>query len=146
MWSRPDNCTNTVTITQSPLAGSLADKGVYLLTLTATDIAGNQSHCQVSVTNVDTTAPVVTCPGPVTVTTAQSRDPYLTGTATATDNCPEPVGISYNDDRSALTNCNATGFIFRTWTATDVAGNHSACVQTITVTDTTAPQFVSVPG
>ena len=39
-----------------------------------------------------------------------------------------------------------TGLLLRTWKATDPANNSSTCLQTITVVDTNAPYFVSVPA
>jgi hypothetical protein len=87
---------------------------------------------------------VITCPPDVTVGTLQSKDPYATGTATTTGGV-SPVTITYNDDRSGLSNCNATGTILRTWTATDAANDTSTGVQTITVVDNMPPQFTSFP-
>ena len=86
----------------------------------------------------------VMSPGDVTVTIFQSKDPYFTGTATTTGGV-SPVTITYNDSRSGLTNCNATGTIQRTWTAVDAANNVSTCGQTITTVDNVAPQFTAFP-
>ena len=49
---------------------------------------------------------------------------------------------------SEIVQGNGTGnyVIIRTFTATDDAGNSSSAVQTITVQDTTAPEFTSVPA
>jgi hypothetical protein len=142
-----DNCgANLLTITQNPAAGTPVGPGTTTVTMTATDKGNNQATCPVVLTIKDVSLPVITCPANVTVTKAQSSDPYFTGTATATDNCTASPTITYNDDRSGLTNCDATGVIVRTWTATDAAGNASTCPQTITVIDTSAPQFVTVPA
>jgi hypothetical protein len=98
--------------------------------------------------NFDVTLPPLVVPANVTVTTAQSRDPYFTGRASAVSSCSSSVNvtITYSDDRSGLTGCNAAGTIVRTWTATDAAGNSTNRQQMITVSDTTAPQFVSAPN
>jgi hypothetical protein len=94
---------------------------------------------------IDGTAPVITCPAAVTVGCGEATDPWATGYATATD-AYAPIAITYADDRSGLTGCNATGAIVRTWTATDPAGNASTCTQTITVVDTTAPVMTACPA
>ncbi len=65
-----------------------------------------------------------------------------TGVATGTDNCG-PVTITETQTSTQNANPNNTGYynyvITRTWRATDVTGNYSECVQTITVQDITKP-------
>ncbi|MEO1033415.1 MAG: HYR domain-containing protein, partial [Bacteroidota bacterium] len=70
-------------------------------------------------------------------------DPAATGTATATDTQGTPT-ITYSDV-VVSGDCGNTGTTERTWTATDADANVSTCVQTITVTDTTAPVVTSCP-
>ena len=64
--------------------------------------------------------------------------------ATASDNCGE-VTIEVSSETTAG---DAAGnyTIVRTFTATDDAGNSSSATQTITVQDTTAPEFTFVPA
>ena len=64
--------------------------------------------------------------------------------ATASDNCGE-VTIEVSSETIAG---DAAGnyVIVRTFTATDDAGNNSSATQTITVQDTTAPEFTFVPA
>ena len=140
-----DNCGGTVTVTQSPLVGTQVTYGPHTVTLLATDASGNHSQCQATITVIDTTAPAITCPANVTVTVLQDKDPYATGVATATD-ANGPVTITYHDDPNSLTNCDATGHIFRTWVAVDAANNTNTCLQTITVVDTIAPYFTAFPA
>ena len=100
-------------------------------------------------TVIDVTPPNITCPNDVTVTVLQDKDPYATGTATATDagasQESQPITISYTDDTSGLTNCDATGQILRTWIAVDPSGNTNTCIQTINSFDPIAPVFTFVP-
>jgi hypothetical protein len=116
-----------------------------------TDADGNEiagTYFDLGPISVDSINPVVTCPSDVSVSWADGKDPWATGTATATDNCGTPA-VTYNDDRSGLTACGGVGgrgTILRTWTATDCAGNTSSCVQTITVTDAVAPVQSSCPA
>jgi hypothetical protein len=89
---------------------------------------------------------VIDCPADVlSVECGESTDPPSTGSATATDNLDDDPTISYDDDRSGLTGCNATGTIVRTWTATDCAGNSATCNQNITVVDTEDPVLTACP-
>ena len=64
--------------------------------------------------------------------------------ATASDNC----GVVTIEVMSETTTGDAAGnyTIVRTFTATDDAGNSSSATQTITVQDTTAPEFSFVPA
>ena len=111
-------------------------------TFTATDDAGNSSSATQTITVQDTTAPEFTSvPADYTV---ECSDEMPMDEATASDNCGE-VTIEVT---SETTQGPATGFftITRTFTATDDAGNSSSATQTITVQDTTAPEFTSVPA
>src|SRR5450756_693302 len=111
----------------------------------ATDVAGNFSECVQTITVHDVTNPVITCPANVTISCDADNTPTGTGTATATDNCAPVTNITigysdvstYNVDPANVLHYNYT--ITRTWRATDVAGNFSECVQTITVHDVTNP-------
>ncbi|MBK7212797.1 MAG: HYR domain-containing protein [Bacteroidales bacterium] len=136
--SATDNCTIS-SVTQSPVAGSLAGLGVNTVIVTVTDEVGNIATCSNTFTVTDNTAPVITCPASVTVNQHQAKDPYATGYATASDNCSGTVVITYDDNRAGLNACNATGVIVRTWTAVDAVGNSISCTQNITVVDMDDP-------
>lgn len=134
-----DNCTQFPLVTYTdvftpggtcpPITGSIAR------TWKATDACGNMSTCLQTITVVDTTAPVITCPADVTIECGDSTLPGDTGSATAVDNCDTSVVPTYSDSPAG----SCPQVITRTWTATDSCGNSSSCVQTITVQDTTAP-------
>ena len=64
--------------------------------------------------------------------------------ATASDNCGE-VTIEEVSETIAG-DCAGNYTIERTFTATDDCGNSTSATQTITVEDTTAPEFTSVPA
>ena len=90
----------------------------------------------------DTTAPEFTfVPADYTV---ECSDDLLLEEATAMDNCNGAV----LEVTSEVIPGNATGnyTVVRTFTATDDAGNMASATQTITVEDTTAPEFTSVPA
>ena len=111
-------------------------------TFTATDDAGNSASATQTITVQDTTAPEFTfVPADYTV---ECSDEMPMDDATASDNCGE-VTIEVSSETTAG---DAAGnyVIVRTFTATDDAGNSSSATQTITVQDTTAPEFTFVPA
>jgi hypothetical protein len=67
----------------------------------------------------------------------------LHGKATATDYCTASlfIDITYEDDLSDASQCNGSGYIYRTWKATDDCGNEATCVQTIEIVDHEAPEI-----
>ena len=90
----------------------------------------------------DTTAPEFTSvPADYT---SECSDDLILDDATASDNCGE-VTIEVTSETIAG---DAAGnyTVVRTFTATDDAGNSTSATQTITVQDTTAPEFTSVPA
>ncbi len=99
-------------------------------TWTATDACGNSSTYEQTITIVDETAPVISCPDDITVSCESSLDPEVTGMATATDDC-NTVNITYFD---TWVSESCPSVIERTFTATDLCGNTSSCTQTITIT------------
>ena len=135
-----DNCSTNITIASADgvAAGTCPQEGVISRTWMATDECGNSSVCTQTITVVDDTAPVITCPVDMTVECSASTAVADTGSATATDNCSTNIAIS-SSDASVVGTCPQENVISREWTATDECGNSSVCTQTITVVDTTAP-------
>lgn len=138
-----DNCdpSPATTFADASVAGSCAQARTITRTWTATDACGNPSQCVQTITVVDTTPPVVTCPPNVTVSCGAPTAPTATGTATALDACAGTVAVSYSDSSAAGT-CPQLTVITRTWTTTDPCGNVSTGRQTITIADTTPPAIV----
>ena len=81
---------------------------------------------------------------PADYTAECSDDELVMDDATATDNCGE-VSIEVTSETTAG-DCAGEYTITRTFTATDDCGNSSSATQTITVQDTTSPEFTSVPA
>jgi len=131
-----DNC-GIANMTVVPASWTGANLGTNTVYLTVTDASGNQSTCQTTVTLLDTTAPVVTCPASLILNCGQPTDVSNTGIATATDNYM--VASITSSDVTTAGNCASNYFITRTWVAKDVSGNSASCVQTITVQDNLAP-------
>ena len=137
-----DNCGEvTIEVSSETTAGDAAGNYTIVRTFTATDDAGNSSSATQTITVQDTTAPEFTfVPADTTV---ECSDEMPMDDATASDNCGE-VTIEVSSETTAG---DAAGnyVIVRTFTATDDAGNSSSAMQTITVQDTTAPEFTFVP-
>ncbi len=147
-----DNCTPAanIVITSGDISTYNGDPSTLLhynytiaRTWTATDIAGNYSECTQTITVNDITKPVYTVPQDITICRASdctyNTDPSITGEiGDASDNCSPAslLNITYNDDPSGLTGCDNFGFIIRTWTVRDVAGNATVRTQTIRIEPT----------
>ncbi|HWQ90255.1 MAG TPA: HYR domain-containing protein, partial [Clostridia bacterium] len=119
-------------------------KGATTVTWTATDVNGLTATATQLVVVEDQELPSITLPADVTILNTDSTKPYFTGRATATDNCGQ-VTVSYTET-AYLTNCNATGVIRREWKAQDDADNLALGTQVITIIDSTAPVFASLPA
>ena len=122
-----DNVDGSVDVVVSGEVGS--EPGVYTITYTATDAAGNSSQItrEVTVLAVDTTPPVITLLGDdsVEITTEQTfNDPG----ATATDDTDGTVDVVVSGAVGS-----EPGVYTLTYTATDAAGNASQVTRTVTV-------------
>ncbi|MHC4501535.1 MAG: LamG-like jellyroll fold domain-containing protein [Planctomycetota bacterium] len=110
----------------------------YVITLVVNDgIEGSEAD-DVMITVVDTTPPDINCPADVTLGCPADTSVEANGSATAGDMCGSAT-IAHSDVWQP--GCGNTGTLTRTWTATDGHGNSSSCMQTITVIDTTGPEF-----
>ena len=137
-----DNCSDvSITVESETIAGDAAGNYTIVRTFTATDACGNSTSASQTITVEDTTAPELSIPADYT---AECSDELILDDATATDNCGE-VTIEVSSEETAG-DCDGSYTVTRTFTATDDAGNSSSATQTITVEDTTAPEFTSVPS
>lgn len=147
-------CTQNINYTVNPnlflCNDAASNNGVSIVTLTVTNtVTGQSINCTATVTVLDTIRPTLTCPPNMTVSCLNfnpNASLAVFGTATAQDNCPAGLVISelpiFN-----LNTCNV-GTITRTFTATDVSGNSTQCVQLITVVATNPVTTVDIafPG
>ena len=134
-----DNSGVAPVITQSPVAGATLGLGTTLITITATDGAGNKATCTVNQTVVDSTKPSVTCPGNQIETPNGSGNyilPDYTGLVVATDNCGIPTVTQSPVAGTVIT---ATTTI--TMTVTDGSSNSDTCTFDVILPDNTAPVF-----
>ena len=114
--------------------------GDTLVTWTAVDSAGNSVSDTHTITVVDTTGPVVTPPGDISMEATAVLTEVTLGTATATDAVEGAVSVNVDH-----TGPFAIGSILVTWSAVDSQGNLGSGQQSVTVVDSTPPTL-DVPG
>jgi subtilisin-like proprotein convertase family protein len=122
------------TITTTPASGSFFPVGITTVNSTST----SGGSCSFTVTVNDVQSPAITCPAPITVSCASAVPAPNIALVTATDNCTA-VAVTHVSDIISSQTCTNRYTITRTYRATDVAGNFSNCIQTITVNDVTPP-------
>jgi HYR domain-containing protein/PKD domain-containing protein len=122
---------------------------VITRTFTAIDSAGNSSSAAQTITVIDNTPPVASCPADITVpgNIAGACGALITqATPTASDNCSGTLNmIGTRSDSLPLNAAYPLGVTMITWSATDAAGNSSSCVQKITVTNPNPVAVISTP-
>ncbi len=142
-----DNCSNTagITLTQSPASGSTIST-TTLVTLTATDQAGNSNTCTFNVVLDDTTSPVIACPADQTVAIDASCSypiPDFSTLVGGTDNCSALADMTVTQNPTAGTI--SSGITPVLITLTDESGNSSTCIANVLPDDTTPPTIIC-PG
>jgi surface protein len=130
-----DNVDGTVSVTSS---GSVNNTvvGTYVITYSATDVAGNSSSVTrtVQVLQPDYIAPVITLIGGASVQ-MNVDTPYSELGVTVTDNVDTFVNVSTQNNINVAT----PGTYLVTYSATDSAGNTATLTRTVIVLDTTDP-------
>src|SRR6185503_7012332 len=141
-----DNCDPTLTLSQSPAAGTLVGLGAHTITVTVTDDANNSNTCTTAFTVVDATPPSVTCPAGTSANAdanCQAAIPNVLGGVTATDNCDPTLALSQSPAAGTLV---GPGVHTITVTATDDANNSNTCTTTFNVVDSTPPSVTCPAG
>ena len=136
-----DNCSGVSMTINNPayLPGNVFPVGIHTVVYTATDVAGNVTTCSFTVTVIDATPPVITCPAPVVVNNDLNQCGAIVNypfPATATDDCPGAITITYSPLSGSFF---PVGNTTVTATAQDAAGNTATCTFIVTVIDNTAP-------
>ena len=122
--------------------------GTTTVTWTATDASGNTASCNQTVTVEDVQDPTLTCPPDLNLIAEEQ----LCGISNVSlsppqvsDNCSAVNVGGSRSDGEPLGNVFPVGTTLVTWTASDANGNSVQCVQSVTVTDVTAPTIVTCP-
>ena len=139
-----DNCDEEVEITFIDNNVSGGCVGNVIRTYTATDDCGNSTEFTQVINLFDEVAPEFST-FPADVTAECDNVPGVSEMVDAEDNCSE-ASVEYNGEEFIAGDCLGNYTLVRTWTATDNCGNANVQSQTITVVDTTAPEFTSVPA
>jgi hypothetical protein len=144
-----DNCTGTITKTQSPAPGTVINGvGSTTVTITAMDAAGNTTSCSFIVNRVDTTIPNVTCPANVSVSLGSSCNHTLAdyrNNATASDNVTASASLVRTQSPAPGSVLSGGGVTPVTITVQDAAGNVNTCSFNVTRQENTPPT-ISCPG
>ena len=161
----PSNAAGGITYTQFPPVGSfMGGLASTTVTITATDTHINTATCEFTLNMNDVTSPVFTCPNqnqnlfaavnscsavsnPWTIPTATDAcSPSnglgpITYTVAASGNTtlPDLSNVNFRTPGSVVTATFFVGVTTVTLTASDQAGNTSACSFTVTVTDNVKP-------
>ena len=134
-----DICSGTnVAVTLLEVVSNGICPEVFTATWVAVDAYGNTNTCSQSVTQVDTTPPVLTCAGDKTV---EFGIPLNFDTPVASDTCSGTnVTITLV---SMVTNGTSPEVVTATWLASDPCGNTNTCCQSITNVVTAPPISLS---
>ncbi|MCF8276209.1 MAG: HYR domain-containing protein [Flavobacteriales bacterium] len=130
-----DNCSNP-NLVQTPATGDYS--GNVLVTITATDDAGNTNNCSFNVSPVDDTAPSLTCPPNQTPNfTANCEFTVIdyTSLSTFSDDCDNTPFVTQSPGIGTIISGTTTVSI----TVTDDAGNTSTCTFDILPEDHQVP-------
>jgi len=148
-----DNCSvpGSISLAQTPVQGQVrnGDGTTVMVTLTATDEAGNTGNCTYTLTLADETPPVITCPTVGEQTLSNGPD----GTCSFSlfdyrnqvqrqDNCSGFNQITLTQSPPGGTVITEPGTTIITITATDAAGNVSTCTIEQAVLDRDPPQLI----
>ena len=100
------------------------------------------STCTATITVVDQTAPVLTCPSDITVSNDEGEcGAVVSFSVTATDNCDNNFSLSLSHSSGSFFPVGTTTV---SATATDKEGNSSQCSFDITVEDNEAPEITTI--
>ncbi len=132
-----DNCSGVVSVSQTPIAGTVLSLGNTTFTFTATDAAGNSTsdveNCTMAVTVVDTTRPTLSCPGNQVQTPTSNCQTALadyTGLALSSDNCSGSPTITQVPAAGTSIGLGTTTVML---TSEDAAGNKDSCSFSVVV-------------
>ena len=130
-----DNLDGPVAVSCTPSSGSVFKVGHSGVTCSAQDAAGNRNTTSFTVSVVDTIAPALAVPLPISAEAQSAAGAVVSFSVAATDAVTLAPVVWCNASSGVF----ALGVTAVTCTATDAAGNSATAVFTVTVIDTTAP-------
>ncbi len=120
-------------------SGLSFDKGVTTVTYTITDHVGRTANCSFTVTIEDNEGPAITCPELAIYDNTPGMCVgigLVLDAPVVMDNCSSTPSIVVTNNAPAIY---VLGNNYVTWTATDLEGNVTTCVQVVQVIDTEVP-------
>lgn len=121
----------------TPASGSFFALGDSIVNCTATDAAGNTSHCQFVISVLDGAPPLITLTGASYVALEANVDTFSDPGATAVDEVDGPVSVQVG---GAIVDSASVDTYIITYDAVDAAGNNAAqVIRTVQVQDTLPP-------
>ena len=140
-----DNCDPSLTITQSPTAGTLFNIGTDpFISFNVTDISGNTSVCSYRISVIDSIPPSITCPANQSAfldLNCTTSLPDFTSIVSSSDNCSGTVSVLQSP--TAGTTINQSGNQLVSFISTDNYGNSNSCSISFNAIDTIAPVISS---
>ncbi len=142
--SLSDNCTANPNVVQSPISGTPfnGSNPIQLVTLTATDEAGNTQTCSFTVSLVDLIQPTISCPANQNINANASCSGTVGtwGPVSVSDNCTANPSVTQSPAAGTVLNGHNDSRLV-TLTATDASGNTQTCSFTVTLKDVTQPNI-----
>lgn len=135
-----DNCLTGLVVIQTPAPGTTLGYPETVVTLTASDEAGNTASCQFSVTLDDLTAPNAECQDISVSLNTQGNASILPSQVNAGSS--DACGIDTMTLSISTFTCGHTGPNNVTLTVFDLAGNSSSCEAVVLVLDEVAPEAI----
>jgi hypothetical protein len=136
-----DNCDPAPVVVQTPGPGTLVGIGTTAVSITATDLHGQSSTCNFTVTIDDQTPPTISCPSDTTIglsfLNCDANLSDYTTLATVSDNCATNLSPSQTPAPGTL--LNGRGVTAVTLSVTDGATAAVSCTFNVTAIDTFAP-------
>jgi uncharacterized repeat protein (TIGR01451 family) len=131
--SATDNCAGVGAVSRSGVpAGNNFPEGTTIVTYSATDAHGNTGSDTQTVTVIDNTAPVISCPSNIVLEPTCPTGGIATWTApVGTDNCPGATTSQMGGPASG--SVFPVGTTTVTYTTNDAHGNSTSCSFTVTV-------------
>jgi len=134
-----DGCSGVASTNYTDVVTAGNCAGNYTITRTwkATDNCGNFSTCTQTITVTATTAPHITCPDDIVISSGSACNgvelPDL-NTPTVSYDCSGMTVSKTRSDSKSFDDPYPVGTTTITWTATDACGNRASCNQNVTVT------------
>lgn len=138
-----DNCSQTVTLSQSPAPATMLSSGLTTVTMMGTDGFFNTGTCTFTVDVVDNTPPMAICANNIAYLDNVGFGGVASGDVDggSTDNCGI---VSFNIVPTTF-DCSNLGNNVVVYTIEDAAGNQASCTSNISVQDTTSPIAMCTP-